>query len=58
VSPEVIEFFLAPLVKRLLICMIFKKAAGVLKHNSYWFKGFRKPIVPSQKSFQKPLAAV
>jgi hypothetical protein len=24
---------------------IFLKAAGVLKLNSYWFKGYRKPLV-------------
>jgi hypothetical protein len=34
---------------------IFLEAAGVLKLNSYWSKGFINPPVQSQKSFRKLL---
>jgi hypothetical protein len=30
----------------------FLKAAGFLKLNSYWFKGFRKPQVQAQNNVQ------
>jgi hypothetical protein len=30
---------------KMLTTAIFLKAAGVLKLNSYWVKGFRKPLV-------------
>jgi hypothetical protein len=34
---------------------IFLEADGGFNLNFYWFKGFRKLLVQSQKSFQKPL---
>jgi hypothetical protein len=41
--------------KCLLIMPIFLEAAGVLKLNSHWSKGFINPPVQSQKSFRKLL---
>jgi hypothetical protein len=38
------NFFLALLQKRLLICLILQKVAGVLKLKSYWLKRILKPI--------------
>jgi hypothetical protein len=38
--------------------IIFLKAPGVSKLNSYWFKGFRKQLLQSYKSFRKLLGPI
>jgi hypothetical protein len=44
--------------KTLTMSANFTEAAGVLQLNSYWLKGFRKPLVQSLKSFQKRLVQI